>query len=347
MGNGKVIKFLDRTFNTHPAVAISIFQFILTHHKPGNIFQFEIKADILQEELIAFVRKHVPKGIFRFEIGIQTLNAESNREVKRKQHFENIKSFIHQIADKIELHLDLIVGLPYDYLADIKYSFNEVFKLFAPELQLGFLKFLKGTPIRNHYRKHGYRFQYNPPYQIIESNYLSRDEIAEISLVENTLDIYWNKRRATYTLKYAASKYPIFDFLFGVGKYRNEKNALPVNGLTELYTTLHDYAKQYFPDDCILAEFIALDYYMHHKVKPAIRFLPELSRPEQHEIIGRLKLNHHKYRYVMHLVNFSVEKLVKQSVIEPCSDLLIIKYTGREFPEIKSTDLGQLTTAKL
>lgn len=335
MEHGKVIKFLDRTFNAKPAFAISIFRFILDHYKPGNIFQFEIKADILQKELIAFVREHVPKGIFRFEIGIQTLNAVSNQEVKRRQHFENIKTFISQIADKVELHLDLIVGLPYDYLENIKYSFNEVFKLFAPELQLGFLKFLKGTPIRNHYIKHGYKFQTTPPYQILESKYLSQAEIAEIAMVENMLGIYWNKQRAIYTLKYAAIKYSAYDFLLGLGKYRNGKNALPVNGLTELYTTLHNYAKRYFPDDGILAEFIALDYYMHHKVKPAIRFLPELSRHDQNEIISRLKLNIHKYRYVIHPVHFSVEKLVKYSIIEPCSDLLIIKFTGRELPELQ------------
>lgn len=123
----RVIKFLDRTFNTQPGFAISIFQFILKHYRPGNVFQFEIKADKLQEDFLEFISLHVPKGVFRFEIGIQTLNPKSNREVGRKQNFDNIKTFVRSVADKVDIHLDLIVGLPFDYLADIKYSFEEVF----------------------------------------------------------------------------------------------------------------------------------------------------------------------------------------------------------------------------
>lgn len=334
MERGRVIKFLDRTFNTNAAFAISIFQFIIDHYQPGNIFQFEIKADVLQEDLITFIRLHVPKGIFRFEIGIQTLNAASNRAIRRRQHFENIKTFIAQVSDKVDIHLDLIVGLPHDYLADIKYSFEEVFKLFTPELQLGFLKFLKGTPIRENYLQHAYRFDPLPPYQIIESKYLSSVEIEKISLVEHTLDIYWNKKRALYTLKYIAVTYSIFDFLYGLGLHWREKNGFRNTGLTDIYTILHEFSVKHYPENNILQELITLDYYMQHKVKPAIRFLPEITRKERTEVIDRLKLNHHKHRYVMHSVNFSVQKLMTCSMIEPLTDLLIIEYTGVEKPRI-------------
>ncbi len=334
MERGRIIKFLDRTFNTHPAFAISIFQFILNHYKPGNIFQFEIKADILQEDLITFIRLHVPKGIFRFEIGIQTLNAKSNREVKRKQHFENIKTLVRQISDKIEIHLDLIAGLPHDYLADIKYSFEEVFKLFAPELQLGFLKFLKGTPIRENYQEHAYRFDQLPPYQIIESKYLSKAEIDEIALVEHALDIYWNKKRALHTLKYVALTYSIFDFLHGLGRTQKEKPGFRMGGLTEIYTTIYEYTMQHYPGNSMIFELITLDYYMQHKVKPGIRFLPEIRKEERNEMIDKLKLNHHKYRYVMHRVHFSLQKLLSYGTVEPSTDLLIIEYTGVNKPRI-------------
>ena len=334
MEKGRVIKFLDRTFNANSAFAISIFQFILAHYKPGNIFQFEIKADILQEDIISFIRFHVPRGIFRFEIGIQTLNATSNSEVKRKQNFENIKTFIGKISDKIEIHLDLIVGLPHDYLADIKHSFEEVFKLFAPELQLGFLKFLKGTPIRENYQKHDYQFDPLPPYQIIESRYLTKVEIEEIALLEHSLDIYWNKKRALHTLRYVAVTYSIFDFLLGFGRYRKEKNGFQSNGLTELYTTLHEYSTLQYPDNYLLHELIALDYYLQHKVKPGIRFLPEISKGEKVEIFDKLKLNHHKYRYILHVVHFSLPKLVNSGIVDPSTNLLIIEYSGVDNPRI-------------
>lgn len=334
MENGRVIKFLDRTFNTHPAFAISIFQFILNHYKPGNIFQFEIKADILQEDFIAFIRLHVPKGVFRFEIGIQTLNPKSNHEVKRKQNFENIKTFIAATAGKVETHLDLIVGLPHDYASDIKYSFEEVFKLFAPELQLGFLKFLKGTPIRENYREHGYSFDPLPPYQIIESKYLSRAEIDEIALVEHTLDMYWNKKKALHTLKYVALTHSIYDFLHGLAIYRNETKVSQRDGLTDIYTSIHGFAMQQFPEDTILHELIALDYYLQHKVKPANRFLPEISKAEKIEITAKLNLNPHKYRYAMHTIHFSLQTLLTRGTIEPAIDQLIIEYTGTNWPRI-------------
>lgn len=334
MERGRVIKFLDRTFNTHPDFAIRIFRFIIDHHRPGNVFQFEIKADILQPELIAFIQQEVPKGLFRFEIGIQTLNAESNTEVKRRQNFENIKTFIASISSKVEVHLDLIVGLPHDYMADIRYSFEEVFLLFAPELQLGFLKFLKGTPIREQHAEHGYCFDPQPPYQIISSSYLSADELAAAAHAEHALDMYWNKKRALNTLRYVAQRYSSFDFLHGLGRYWHDKNGRRNCGITEVYIALREYSLVHFPHDVRLQELIALDYYLQHKIKPAAWLLPELGKEQRAETVAEYRLNHHRYRYVMHAVHFSVRKFVHSGLLEDADDLLIVQYSGDALPQI-------------
>lgn len=334
MDRGRVIKFLDRTFNTHPAFAISVFQFIIDHHRPGNVFQFEIKADIPQPELIAYIQQHVPKGLFRFEIGIQTLNAQSNREVRRRQNFDNIKAFIASISDKVEIHLDLIVGLPHDYMADIRHSFEEVFRLFAPELQLGFLKFLKGTPIRADYAQHGYRFDPQPPYQIISSDYLSSDELAEVSHAEHALDMYWNKKRALHTLQYVARTYSSYDFLQGLGQYWHEKNGHRNCGIGEVYNAIHEYSQREYPSDTILRELIALDYYLQHKIKPATRYLPEVTKDVRNEIVCKYQLNHHQFRFAIHPVQFSVRELTGTGTVQPADDLLIIQYSGTEMPKI-------------
>jgi radical SAM superfamily enzyme YgiQ (UPF0313 family) len=151
MQHGKVIKFLDRTFNVKKDFTLDMFQFILDNHQPGNIFQFEITADIVHPDIIKYIQEKVPKGLFRFEIGIQTVNQKANLEVSRKQNFDKTSGIICQLRDYVEMHLDLIVGLPLDYLSDIAYSFEQVFALHPPELQLGFLKFLKGTPVREKY----------------------------------------------------------------------------------------------------------------------------------------------------------------------------------------------------
>ena len=216
MEHGKVVKFLDRTFNIKRDFTIDIFKFILEHHRPNNVFQFEITADILHPDIINFIHENVPKGLFRFEIGIQTVNQKANLEVSRKQNFEKTKRIIQELDYKIEMHLDLIVGLPLDYWDDIKYSFEEVFKLFAPEMQLGFLKFLKGTTMRDK-EKHGFIYDQNPPYQIIESNYLSKEELAKIVQLENALEIYWNGKKTINTLKYITEQYSVFEFLLGLG----------------------------------------------------------------------------------------------------------------------------------
>jgi anaerobic magnesium-protoporphyrin IX monomethyl ester cyclase len=173
MQHGRVVKFLDRTFNIKRDFTLDIFKFILANYKPGNVFQFEITADILHPDIVQFIDEHVPKGLFRFEIGIQTVNQKANLEVSRKQNFEKTKGIIQSLEHKVEMHLDLIVGLPHDYWEDNKHSFETVFKLFPPELQLGFLKFLKGTPMLYKHAQHGYEFDPTPPYQIIRSNYLS------------------------------------------------------------------------------------------------------------------------------------------------------------------------------
>src|SRR5690606_11626417 len=143
-------------------------KFILEHRRPENVFQFEITADILHPDIIKFIHEFVPKGLFRFEIGIQTVNQKANLEVSRKQSFEKTKKIIKELDYKIEMHLDLIVGLPLDYWSDIKYSIEEVFKLYAHEMQLGFLKFLKGTTMRDK-EQHEYVYDAEPPYQIIRS----------------------------------------------------------------------------------------------------------------------------------------------------------------------------------
>ncbi|HRB67164.1 MAG TPA: DUF4080 domain-containing protein [Chitinophagales bacterium] len=289
--HGRTIKFLDRTFNIKKDFTIDIFQFILDNHKPNVVYQFEITADIIHPDIIQFIEEKVPYGIFRFEIGIQTVNQKANLEVKRKQNFEKTKSIIQQLDHKIEMHLDLIVGLALDYFDDIKYSFEEVFKLYAPELQLGFLKFLKGTPVRDTYQQHGFVFDKNPPYQIIQSNYLSKEELHNIVLLEHALEVYWNKKRAINTLKYVTEHYSIFDFLLGLGTYFATVSDLHRYTLKNIYEFLYQYANQHFAEDIILKEFIAIDYYLHHKIKPQQLFIEEISSQQKQEILNQQQLN--------------------------------------------------------
>lgn len=327
MQHGKVIKFLDRTFNIKRDFTIDIFKFILQHRQPENIFQFEITADILHPDIIKFIHEEVPQGLFRFEIGIQTVNQKANLEVSRKQNFEKTKRIIQELDYKIEMHLDLIVGLPLDYWNDIKHSFEEVFKLFAPEMQLGFLKFLKGTTMRDK-EQHGFVYDPHPPYQIIESNYLSKEELFKITQLEHALEIYWNSGKAQQVLKYVSNQYGSFDFLMGLGAYFGTRRAYHKYSLDDVFEILKDFSLQHYSEDTVLQQLIGIDYYLHFKVKPKPLILQEISREEKNEVIEQLKLNHHKFRFVILPINFDYEKFCANTQIHPGNYYLCIQYTG-------------------
>lgn len=329
MDHGRTIKFLDRTFNIKKDFTISLFEFILEHHRPENVFQFEITADIVHPDIIAFVNEKVPKNLFRFEIGIQTVNKESNLAVSRKQNFDKTAGVIKQLEDKIEMHLDLIVGLPLEYLDDLKYSFEQTFKLFPPELQLGFLKFLKGTPVREKYAIHDYVFDPNPPYQIIRSKFLSEDELHTITLAEHALEIYWNKKRAINVLKYIANNYSIFDALVGIGKLFESRHPFYKYTLKQVYEVAFDYFKTNF-DDPIVLELLAMDYYTYYKVKPQDLFEMEMSKELRFQKIESLQLNHHKFRFAMIPVHFNVFLYMTEYVLVHVEDTMILSFNGTE-----------------
>ncbi|TAF74275.1 MAG: DUF4080 domain-containing protein [Bacteroidetes bacterium] len=334
MQHGRVIKFLDRTFNIKKVFTIEIFDFIVKNHKPQNVFQFEITADILHPDIIQYIHDFVPKGLFRFEIGIQTVNQKANLEVQRKQSFDKTKNIIKILDYKVEMHLDLIVGMALDYWEDIKFSFEEVFKLYAPELQLGFLKFLKGTPVRHKAEQHGFIYDPNPPYQIIESKYLSKNELFQITLLEEAQEIYWNKKRAVHTLKYITENESIFDFLLGLGTYFASKKDFHKHSLVDVYEILNEYIFIHYADNQVLKQLVAIDYYQHFKVKPQVLFLDEVDRKLKSKIIETQKLNHHKFRHIVLPLDFNFQKYLTENIIEKEEKHLVFQYDGVEKAEM-------------
>ncbi|MCZ2140987.1 MAG: B12-binding domain-containing radical SAM protein [Bacteroidia bacterium] len=343
MQHGKTIKFLDRTFNIKKDFTIDMFRFILEHRKQGQVFQFEITADIIHPDIVKFIQDEVPPGVFRFEIGIQTTNQKANLEVSRKQDFAKTSAVIKQLSNKIDMHLDLIVGLPLDGWEETKKSIEDVFKLNPPELQLGFLKFLRGTPVREKFERHGYKFDPMPPYQIIESNYLSKEELHKITLFEEALELYWNKKRAVNTLHYAADKFGIFNFLLNVGTYFNENFDFHKHTIENAYDALIAVINEKYNADDIALQLIALDYYIHHKIKPKTLYKDEINLETKIALINSLSLNHHKYRYMMFDFSFDVQTWIHSHQITPATSPLILQYNGDTKAEIISINSKAIT----
>ena len=335
MQHGRTIKFLDRTFNIKKDFTIDMFKFILEHHQPHHVFQFEITADIVHPDIIAFINEQVPKGLFRFEIGIQTVNKESNLAVSRKQNFAKTADIINQLKNKIEMHLDLIVGLPLDYWEDTKYSFEEVFKLFPPELQLGFLKFLKGTPVREKYEQYNYEFDYLPPYQIIQSKFLSKEQLKQITIIENALEIYWNKKRTKHLLQYIATTTSVFDFFNGLGNTFLHQHSFHKHGLQDIYNIAQLYLETNFKNDVVAQQLLAIDYFLQFKIRPKAYDHLILNKENQFKLIENLQLNHHQYRFVFLPISFNYFQFCENQAIIKSDDIIMFTYNGKDIPTIK------------
>lgn len=275
MKNGaKIIKFVDRTFNISRSYAMEMFQFLIDEHQPGVVFQFEITADIMRPEVIQFLNDNAPAGLFRFEIGVQSTNDLTNELVQRRQNFEKLKRTVTMVKSggKIDQHLDLIAGLPEEDYSSFRNTFNEVFEMRPEELQLGFLKLLRGTGLRVEAKKYGYVYVDQAPYEIFSNNVLNFDDILRIKQVEDVLEKYWNAHRMDHTLEYLFEyvfETP-FDFFQQFGTFWEERNWSRIgHQLEDLYTRLYTFLEGL---DNIsmptIRSVMKLDYLSNQKFQP-------------------------------------------------------------------------------
>ena len=213
----KQVKFVDRTFNCNKERAMDIFRFLSAEVPPDlDInFHFEIAADLLDDEMVDYL-KTIPKGLFQFEIGVQSTNPNTLALIQRKMDLQRVSDIVTKLraANNIHLHLDLIAGLPEENWDSFRESFNHVYALEPHKLQLGFLKLLKGSGLRENERDYQYSYIDKPPYEVLANAYLSYPEILKLKQFEEILEHYFNSYRFEYSLKYMLGNYfeTPFDF---------------------------------------------------------------------------------------------------------------------------------------
>jgi len=275
MANGaKTIKFVDRTFNISRSYAMEMFRFLIDEHLPGVVFQFEITADIMRPEVIDFLNQEAPKGIFRFEIGVQSTNEYTNELVRRKQNFTKLERTVTMIKDggKIDQHLDLIAGLPEEDYSSFRKTFNDVYAMRPEELQLGFLKMLRGTGVRLRASEHEYIFMDNAPYEILGNNVLPFEDIVRIKQVEDVLEKYWNDHRMDLTIEYLVTAvFPTpFDFFQEFGAYWDQQGWSRIgHQLEDLFRRLYSFLEdKHVIQLDVITGFMKYDYLKNHKYKP-------------------------------------------------------------------------------
>ncbi|MFP3918840.1 B12-binding domain-containing radical SAM protein [Lysinibacillus telephonicus] len=325
MANGaKTIKFVDRTFNISRSYAMEMFQFLIDEHVPGVVFQFEITADIMRPEVIQFLNDNAPKGLFRFEIGVQSTNDLTNELVKRRQNFEKLKRTVTMVKEggKIDQHLDLIAGLPEEDYNSFRQTFNDVFAMRPEELQLGFLKLLRGTGLRIQAKEYGYKYVDVSPYEIFSNNVLTFDEIIRIKQAEDVLEKYWNDHRMDNTIEYLVTEIfeTPFDFFQNFGTYWEEKGWSRIgHQLEDLFTRLEEFLyTQNVEQLPIIRSLMQLDYLSKQQFQPRkIWWKERLSEEEQKNIYQALKETPSLAGREFAEMNVSERDFFKHSLITP------------------------------
>ena len=197
------VKFVDRTFNCKHDHAMAIWKYINEHDNGVTNFHFEISADLLREEDLQEMSTMRP-GLIQLEIGVQSTNPDTIKAIHRTMDFEKLKGIVDRIHSfgNIHQHLDLIAGLPYEDYDSFRHSFNDVYALKPQQLQLGFLKVLKGSHMMEMCREYGIVYKTQEPYEVLSTKWLDYDHVLKLKTVENMVEVYYNSGQFQNTLEY-------------------------------------------------------------------------------------------------------------------------------------------------
>ena len=199
----KQVKFIDRTFNYDRNRAREIWKYLIEQDNGVTNFHFEICAELLDEETFSLLGM-ARDGLFQFEIGIQTTNEKTLTAIQRSSNIPKLLSNVEQLIalGNSHIHVDLIAGLPFEGYTSCGHSFNAVYALGADNLQLGFLKLLKGTKARSKAESYGYVYRSEAPYEVIANDFISAGELVRLKMIEHVLDLYANKGGFSQSLHY-------------------------------------------------------------------------------------------------------------------------------------------------
>lgn len=293
----KQVKLVDRTFNCDRKRCVDIMQYIIGL-KPETNFHLEIAADLIDEAFLETVAA-APKGLFQFEIGVQSMNPETLREIRRSMDFSRVSDNVKKLLalGNAHLHLDLIAGLPFEGYESFKESFNTVFALKPHMLQLGFLKLLKGSGLRERADRYETQYHESAPYEVISTKWLTYGEVLKLKDIEHLLESYYNTGRFGNALAYLMDAYPkpAFGFFEDLALYWDTNGYFnSAKSGQELYTLLYRFAETFFCGKqsearmTVFNEYIKLDWLLHNRYGN----MPDLFKRFEHSEIKE-QLHHH------------------------------------------------------
>lgn len=294
------VKFVDRTFNCSHSHALEIWRYIKEHDNQVTNFHFEISADLLNEEEIKEIASMRP-GLIQLEIGVQSTNPDTIREIHRTMQFDKLADKVGRIRQNrnVHQHLDLIAGLPFEDLASFARSFDDVYRLKPDQLQLGFLKVLKGSCMAEKMREYGLVCKSRPPYEVLSTKWLSYSDILVLKGVEEMTEVYYNSGQFTRSIRFLEELIPSPFVLYrslaefyesrGLGAMQHSRGAR--------YSILLSYIEETFPKERErFRECLVFDYYLRENAKSRPDFAGEyLVEKETARRFYEMEEKEHRY----------------------------------------------------
>lgn len=275
------VKFVDRTFNCNHDHAMAIWQYIYDNDNGVTNFHFEISADILREDEIALLQKFRP-GLVQLEIGVQSVNEDTLKAIHRVMDVSRLEQIVRDLKEKnnLHLHLDLIAGLPFENYKSFGESFDKVYRMEPEQLQLGFLKVLKGSEMQERAEEFGICYLDVPPYEVLYTKWLSYSEVLRLKRVEEMVELYYNSNQFTHTLPFLLQVFESpFAMYEALADYYEQKGYFVSSpARVYRYRILLEFALGYDAgQEAVYKELLTYDMYLRENVKSRPEFATDMS----------------------------------------------------------------------
>lgn len=319
----RLVKFVDRTFNCNKKFANEIWEFLVKEGRDCS-FHFEISADLLSKESLKILACAKPNTI-QFEIGVQSTNKQVLKNINREIDFSNIKEEVEELKKikNVKQHLDLIAGLPGEDYKSFRNSFNEVYEIEPDELQLGFLKLLKGSSMREEAEKWGMVYSPYPPYEILKTKDISYEELIVLKKIEHVVDKYLNSGKFNNILQcFINSAYfeTPFDFYYELAQFFENMGYFKRNiSSSDYYKVFIEFNENMsIKNTELVKDIVKFDYLRFNKKKGLPTFLENkidktVERAIKDELIGERKIDNPN-EVTIHKFNFNIESFIVEKL---------------------------------
>lgn len=314
------VKFVDRTFNCNHQHAKEIWQYILDNDNGVTNFHFEIAADLLDEEELELLQRMRP-GLVQLEIGVQSTNPKTLETIHRVMDLEKLEYVVARInaGKNVHQHLDLIAGLPYEEYESFGHSFNRVYAMEPEQLQLGFLKVLKGSEMYERASEYGIFYTDKAPYEVLFTKWLSFEEVLRLKGIEEMVELYYNSNQFVYTLQFLVQAFDTPFQMYEELADFYERNGYFVNSPARSYRyqVLLDFAREYDGKyEAVYRELLTFDMYLRENLKSRPEFARDLAEYKE-AIRGFYKEEEEQRVYLPDYTTYDSKQLARMTHLEP------------------------------